>query len=234
MASPCIRLPPMDWAAIELSLRLATLVSIVLLVVGIPIAYWLTFSSWRWKFLVEAVVALPLVLPPTVLGFYMLVAMGARSPIGRAWEAWTGHGLAFTFEALVIASILYSLPFAVQPMASAFAQVDRSLLDASALLGAGPLRTFWRVIVPLARDGLLTAVILTFAHTLGEFGVVLMVGGNLPGVTRTVSIAIYDDVQSLNMAAAHQTALALLIFSFITLATVNALTRRPWAGLHGA
>jgi molybdate transport system permease protein len=221
----------MDWAAIELSLRLSTLVSIVLLVVGIPIAYWLTFSSWRWKFLVEAVVALPLVLPPTVLGFYMLVAMGARSPIGRAWEAWTGHGLAFTFEALVIASILYSLPFAVQPMASAFAQVDRSLLDASALLGAGPLRTFWRVIVPLARDGLLTAVILTFAHTLGEFGVVLMVGGNLPGLTRTVSIAIYDDVQSLNMAVAHETALALLVFSFVTLAAVYALSRKPWAVL---
>src|ERR1051326_4895793 len=135
----------MDWPAIALSLRLATIVSFVLLLVGVPIAYWLTFSSWRGKFLVEALVSLPLVLPPTVLGFYMLVAMGARSPIGRAWEAWTGHGLAFTFEALAIASILYSLPFAVQPMASAFAQVDRSLLDASALLGAGPLRTFFRV-----------------------------------------------------------------------------------------
>jgi molybdate transport system permease protein len=219
----------MDWAAIALSLRLAALVSLILLVVGVPIAYWLTFSSWRGKFLVEAIVALPLELPPTVLGFYLLVAMGVRSPIGRAWEAWTGHGLAFTFEALVIASILYSLPFAVQPMASAFGQVDRSLLEASALLGAGPLRTFWRVIVPLARDGLLTAVILTFAHTLGEFGVVLMVGGNLPGVTRTVSIAIYDDVQSLNMGAAHATALMLLLFSFVTLSVVYALSRRPWA-----
>ncbi len=219
----------MDWAAIALSLRLATIVSLVLLLVGVPIAYWLTFSSWRGKFLVEAIVALPLVLPPTVLGFYLLVAMGARSPIGRAWEAWTGHGLAFTFEALVIASILYSLPFAVQPMASAFAQIDRDLLEASALLGAGPLRTFWRVIVPLARDGLLTAIILSFAHTLGEFGVVLMVGGNLPGVTRTVSIAIYDEVQSLDMAAAHQTALALLIVSFVTLSAVYALSRKPWA-----
>jgi molybdate transport system permease protein len=219
----------MDWEAITLSLRLATMVSLVLLVVGVPIAYWLTFSSWRWKFLVEAVVALPLVLPPTVLGFYVLVAIGARSPIGRAWEAWTGHGLAFTFEALVIASILYSLPFAVQPIAAAFAQVDRDLLEASALLGVGPVRTFWRVIVPLARDGLLTAVILSFAHTLGEFGVVLMVGGNLPGLTRTVSIAIYDDVQGLNLAAAHQTALALLMFSFVTLSTVYALSRKPWA-----
>jgi len=219
----------MDWPAIALSLRLAALVSLVLLVVGMPIAYWLTFSSWRGKFIVEAIVALPLVLPPTVLGFYILVAIGARSPIGRVWEAWTGHGLAFTFAALVIASILYSLPFAVQPMASAFAQIDRSLLEASALLGVGRLRTFWRVIVPLARDGILTAVILAFAHTLGEFGVVLMVGGNLPGITRTVSIAIYDDVQSLNMAAAHQTALALLLFSFVTLSVVYALSRKPWA-----
>jgi len=219
----------MDWAAMALSLRLALMVSVVLLLIGIPIAYWLTFSAWRGKFLVEAAVALPLVLPPTVLGFYVLVALGSRSPIGRTWEAWTGHGLAFTFEALVIASILYSLPFAVQPMASAFAQVDRGLLEASALLGAGPLRTFWRVILPLARDGVLTGLILAFAHTLGEFGVVLMVGGNLPGITRTVSIAIYDDVQSLNLTAAHLTALALLLFSFVTLSVVYAISRKPWA-----
>ena len=219
----------MDWAAIALSLRLATLVSLVLLVIGVPIAYWLTFSSWRGKFLVEAIVALPLVLPPTVLGFYLLVAMGARSPIGRAWEAWTGHGLAFTFEALVIASILYSLPFAVQPFAASFAQIDHSLLEASAILGAGPLRTFWRVVVPLALDGILTGAILTFAHTLGEFGVVLMVGGNLPGITRTVSISIYDDVQGMNFAAAHETALVLLVFSFVTLSVVYAVARKPWA-----
>src|SRR5215471_16930333 len=164
----------MDWAAIALSLRLATLVSLVLLVVGVPIAYWLTFSSWRGKFLFEAVVALPLVLPPTVLGFYVLVALGSRSPIGRAWQAWTGHGLAFTFEALVIASVLYSLPFAVQPIAASFAQIDISLLEASAILGAGRFRTFWRVIAPLSRDGLLAGLVLSFAHTLGEFGVVLM------------------------------------------------------------
>jgi molybdate transport system permease protein len=219
----------MDWTAIALSLRLATLVSLVLILVGVPIAYWLTFSSWRGKFLFEAVVALPLVLPPTVLGFYVLVALGSRSPIGRVWEAWTGHGLAFTFEALVIASILYSLPFAVQPIAASFAQIDHSLLEASAMLGAGPLRTFWRVVVPLAVDGILTGAILTFAHTLGEFGVVLMVGGNLPGITRTVSISIYDDVQALNFAAAHRTALALLIFSFATLSIVYAVARKPWA-----
>src|SRR4029077_4016261 len=138
--------------------------------------------------LVEATVALPLVLPPTVLGFYVLVALGARSPIGRAWEAWTGHGLAFTFEALVIASILYSLPFSVQPIAASFAQIDRALLEASATLGVTRLQTFVRVVMRLSVDGLLAGIVLTFAHTIGEFGVVLMVGGNLPGVTRTVSI----------------------------------------------
>jgi molybdate transport system permease protein len=224
----------MDWTAIALSVRLATIVSLVLLVIGVPMAYWLTFSHRRWKFLVEAVVALPLVLPPTVLGFYILVALGTRSPIGRAWVALTGHGLAFTFEALVIASILYSLPFAVQPVASAFAQIDRTLLEASATLGVGRLETFFRIIIPMSIQGICAALILTFAHTLGEFGVVLMVGGNLPGITRTVSISIYDEVQSLNFAAANQTALTLLIFSFIALAGVNALTRKPWAGLHGA
>jgi molybdate transport system permease protein len=219
----------MDWTAIALSLRLATVVSAVLVLVGIPIAYWLTFSVWRWKFLVESLVALPLVLPPTVLGFYVLIAMGSRSPIGRLWLAWTGHGLAFTFEALVVASILYSLPFAIQPMTASFAQVDRSLLDASAVLGSSRLRTFRKIVVPLSVDGILAAGVLTFAHTIGEFGVVLMVGGNLPGVTRTVSIAIYDEVQSLNLAAAHQTALMLLAFSFASLACTYALMRKPWA-----
>jgi molybdate transport system permease protein len=219
----------MDWTAIVLSLRLAALVSAALLVIGLPIAYWLTFSSSRWRFLFESVVALPLVLPPTVLGFYLLVALGSRSPVGRAWTAWTGHGLAFTFEALVIASILYSLPFGVQPVAASFAQIDRSLLDASAILGAGRLRTFWRIILPLSLNGIMASAVLTFAHTLGEFGVVLMVGGNLPGITRTVSIAIYDEVQSFNLAAAHQTAVVLLVFSFAALSIVYALLRKPWA-----
>jgi molybdate transport system permease protein len=219
----------MDWTAIVLSLRLATIVSAVLLVVGLPLAYWLTFSTWRGRFLVEAVVALPLVLPPTVLGFYVLIALGSQSPLGRWWQAWTGHGLAFTFEALVIASILYSLPFAVQPIAASFAQIDRALLEASATLGAGRFRTFTRVIMPLSADGLITAAVLSFAHTIGEFGVVLMVGGNLPGVTRTISISIYDDVQSLDMAAAHRTALLLLVFSFAALAAVYAIRRKAWA-----
>jgi molybdate transport system permease protein len=144
----------MDWTAIALSLRLATMVSAALLVIGLPIAYWLTFSTWRWKFLVESIVALPLVLPPTVLGFYVLVALGSRSPIGRAWTAWTGHGLAFSFEGLVIASILYSLPFAVQPIVSSFAQIDRTLFEASAILGASRSRTFWRIVVPLSLPGI--------------------------------------------------------------------------------
>jgi molybdate transport system permease protein len=219
----------MDWPAIALSLQLASVVTAILLVVGVPIACWLTFSAWRGKFVFESVVALPLVLPPTVLGFYVLLALGSRSPIGRAWMAWTGHGLAFTFTALVIASIVYSLPFAVQPIAASFSQIDRALLEASATLGAGRLATFLRIVMPLSIEGVLAAAVLTFAHTLGEFGVVLMVGGNIPGVTRTVSISIYDDVQSLDMAGAHQTALALLAFSFAALAAVYALVRKPWA-----
>jgi molybdate transport system permease protein len=219
----------MDWTAIALSIRLATIVALILLVLGLPIAYWLTFSRWRGKFLIEAIVALPLVLPPTVLGLYVLLAIGTQSPIGRLWTNWTGHGLAFTFEALVLASILYSLPFAVQPIAAAFAQVDVTLLEASSTLGASRWRTFIRVLVPLSIDGIVTGTVLSFAHTLGEFGVVLMVGGNLPGVTRTVSIAIYDQVQGFQYAAANRTALLLLVFSFAVLASVYAILRKPWS-----
>jgi molybdate transport system permease protein len=217
-----------DWGAIGLSLRLATWVCAILMAIGVPVAYWLTFSRWRWKFLVESVVALPLVLPPTVLGFYVLTAIGSRSPIGRLWTSWTGHGLAFTFEALVLASILYSFPFAVQPIAAAFGQIDTSLIDASSVLGASRWRTFVRIVLPLSRDGVIAGAVLSFAHTLGEFGVVLMVGGNLPGITRTVSIAIYDEVQGFQFAAANQTALALLVFSFVVLSVVYALLRKPW------
>jgi molybdate transport system permease protein len=219
----------MDVQALILSVRLALVVSTALLVIGLPVAYWLTMSRWRWKFLVESVVALPLVLPPTVLGFYVLVAIGARSPLGRLWSRWFGHGLAFTFEGLVIASILYSLPFAVQPFTAAFSQIDRRLLEASAILGASRWRTFRRVILPLSVNGVVTGVVLSFAHTIGEFGVVVMVGGNLPGVTRTVSIAIYDDVQALNFARANMTALVLFAFSGLVLALVYALNRRVWS-----
>jgi len=219
----------MDWPAILLSLKLSSLVCGFLLLIGTPIAYWVTFSRWRWKFLVESVVALPIVLPPTVLGFYILVAIGSQNPIGRAWAAWSGHGLAFTFEGLVIASILYSLPFMVQPMTAAFSQVDHQLIEASSVLGASRLRTFIRVILPLSINGVITGAVLSFAHTMGEFGVVLMVGGNIPGVTRTVSIAIYDQVQSLDYAAANKTALLLLLFSFVVLSVVYGLNRKSWA-----
>ncbi len=219
----------MDWQAFWLTIRLAVLVAAILVVLGLPIAYWITYSRWRWKFLAEAVVALPIVLPPTVLGFYVLLALGPRSPLGRGWEALTGHTLAFTFEGLVIGSIIYSLPFAVQPFAASFAAVDRRLIAASATLGASKPRTFFRVILPLSVSGLVTGVALSFAHTMGEFGVVLMVGGNIPGVTRTVSIDIYDKVQAFSYAEANATALLLLAISFVVLSVVYALNRRVWA-----
>src|SRR5579871_4520357 len=215
-----------DWQTFWLTLQLAVIVSAVLLVLGLPIAYWIAFSRWRWKFLVEACVALPVVLPPTVLGFYVLVALGPRSPLGRWWIALTGHTLAFTFAGLVIGSIVYSLPFAVQPFAASFASVDRKLIAASATLGASPFRTFARVILPLSRPGIITGFALSFAHTMGEFGVVLMVGGNIPGITRTVSIDIYDRVQASDYAGADQTALLLVLLCFVLLAIVYGLNRR--------
>lgn len=219
----------MDWGAIFLTVRLAMVVCAILLVLGMPIASWLSFSRWRWKFFVESIVALPLVLPPTVLGFYVLVAMGSNSPIGRWYQSWSGHGLPFTFEGLVIASVIYSLPFAVQPMAAGFSQVDRNLINASSILGASRIRTFFRIVLPLSFGGVVTGIVLSFAHTLGEFGVVLMVGGNIPGVTRTVSIAIYDHVQALDYAGANRMALVLMAFSFVTLSITYALNRRVWA-----
>jgi molybdate transport system permease protein len=212
--------------ALTLTLRLAMMVSAILLVIGVPLAYWLAFSRRRWKFLVEAVVSLPIVLPPTVLGFYVLVAVGPLSPVGRWYQALTGHTLAFTFEGLVIGSVLYSLPFAVQPMATSFAAVDQKLLDASALLGASHWRTLWRIVLPLGLPGVLTGVVLSFAHTLGEFGVVLMIGGNIPGATQTVSILIYDQVQALDYATANRTALILLMLCFTLLAILYGLRRR--------
>src|SRR5579864_5589041 len=215
----------MDWQALLLTLRLDLIVCVLLLLIGIPIALWLAFTRWRWKFLVEAVVALPLVLPPTVLGFYLLIALGPRSPFGRAYGWIWGHGLAFTFSGLVVASVIYSLPFMVQPLASAFSAVDPKVIAASEVLGASRVRTFFRVILPLSMSGLLTGLVLTFAHTLGEFGVVLMVGGNIPGVTRTVSISIYDNVQALDYAAAGRTSLVLLIASFAILCLVYAFNR---------
>jgi molybdate transport system permease protein len=217
-----------DWTALWLSVRLATATTLVLLAVGIPLAYWIVFSPRRWKFLVEAIVALPLVLPPTVLGFYVLIAIGPLSPIGRAYARAAGHGLPFTFEGLLIASVLYSMPFAVQPFSAEFASVDRRLLEASWSLGVSRLATFRRIVIPLSVRGLVTGIVLSFAHTLGEFGVVLMVGGNLPGVTRTVSISIYDAVQSLDYQAASRTSLLLLVVSFVILASTYSLQRTVW------
>jgi molybdate transport system permease protein len=218
-----------DWQAVRLSVVLATSTTLLLVLIGLPIAYWLAFTRWRWKFLVEAVVALPLVLPPTVLGFYVLVALGPRSPVGRLYESLTGGSLPFSFQGLLVASVLYSLPFAVQPFASALVSVDRRLMEASWCLGVTRAGTFFRILAPLALPGIVTGMVLTFAHTLGEFGVVLMVGGNLPGVTRTVSIAIYDDVQSLNYSAAAKTSLFLLAVSFAVLALTYGLQRKAWA-----
>jgi len=212
--------------ALFLSVRLALCVSAILFAVGMPVAYWLAFSRWRGKFLVESLVALPLVLPPTVLGLYLLLAMGPRGPLGKLWQALFGHGLAFTFTGLIFASVLYSLPFTVQPLVASFEGVDRKLLDAAAVLGASAFRTFRRVVLPMSIPGVLTALVLSFAHTIGEFGVVLMVGGNLPGVTRTVSIDIYDHVQSLEYADANRMAVILLVFSFTVLSVVYGLNRR--------
>jgi len=215
--------------ALWLSIRLAASVAAILLLIGMPLAYWLAQTKWRGKFVVESVVALPLVLPPTVLGFYLLVAMGANGPLGKLWMAWFGHTLAFTFGGLVVASVPYSLPFAVQPLVVAFESVDPRLLDAAAVLGAGKWRTFSEIVLPLSIPGVITAAVLSFAHTLGEFGVVLMVGGNIPGITRTVSIDIYDRVQSLEYGAANRMALALLLISFAVLSTIYAVNRRVWS-----
>lgn len=219
----------MEWEAIWLSLRLSFWTTLILLALGLPAAYWLAYSRRKWKFLVEAVVALPLVLPPTVLGFYILMAIGPHSPAGKFYAAITGGLLPFSFQGLLVASVLYSLPFAVQPYAAGFAAVDPKLIEASWCLGVSRAATFFRVIVPLSVPAIVTGMILSFAHTLGEFGVVLMVGGNLPGITRTVSIAIFDDVQALNYHAALQTSLLLLGISFVVLAATYGLRRRVWA-----
>ncbi len=219
----------MDWQAIRLSVELAALTAALLFVAGLPLAYWLATSRRRWRFLVEAVVALPLVLPPTVLGFYVLIGLGPHSPVGRAYESVADRLLPFSFEGLLVASILYSLPFTVQPFAAAFAAVDPRLTEASYCLGVSRLRTFLRVVLPLSWRGVVVGLILSFTHTIGEFGVVLMVGGNIPGVTRTVSISIYDSVQSLDYARAGTTSLFLVVVSFLALSLTYALQRKVWS-----
>ncbi|MCI0745016.1 MAG: molybdate ABC transporter permease subunit [Verrucomicrobia subdivision 3 bacterium] len=215
----------MDWNALWLSARLSACTSLLLFVIGVPGAWWLATTRWRGRIFVEAVVALPLVLPPTVLGYYVLVGLGPNSFAGRWYESITGALLPFSFEGLLIASVLYSLPFAVQPFTAAFRAIDPHLIEASLNAGASPSKTFWRVTLPLAWHGILAGIVLSFAHTLGEFGVVLMVGGNIPGETRTVSVAIYDHVQTLDYSAAARTSIFLLAISFLVLSITYALQR---------
>lgn len=206
-----------DWAAIALTLELATVTTVLLLVLCTPLAWWLAHTSSRWKGPVGAVVALPLVLPPTVIGFYLLVTMGPNGPIGQLTQ-WLGLGrLPFTFPGLVVGSLIYSLPFAVQPLQRAFEGLGRRPLEVAATLGASKLDTFFSVVLPMARPGFITAAVLSFAHTVGEFGVVLMIGGNIPGVTRVVSVQIYDHVEAMEYANAHWLAGGMVVFSFIVL-----------------
>lgn len=216
----------MDWQAIRLTLQLAFCTTAILLVVGLPLAYWLATSRWRGRFLIESVVTLPLVLPPTVLGFYLLVALGPHSLIGRLCEQLTGSRLPFSFAGILLGSVIGNLPFAVRPFIAAFSNMDRRLIEASWCLGASRWETFWRITLPLCWPGVLVGIVLTFAHAVGEFGVVLMLGGNIPGITRTLSISIYDNVQALDYAAAGQTAFLLVAFSFVVLCVTHALGRR--------
>ncbi len=212
--------------ALWLSVRLATITTLVLLLIGTPIAWWLAHTSSRWKAAIEALVALPIVLPPTVMGFYLLVVLGPYGTIGRWWVELTGDTLTFSFTGLVVASCLYSLPFAVQPMQNAFESLDRRILEAAWTLGASRIDAFFSIAVPQSARGFLNAVVLAFAHTLGEFGVVLMVGGNIPGATRTISIEIYDQVESMNYDAAHSLSAILLTFAFSVLLLMYVINRR--------
>ncbi|MAU52038.1 MAG: molybdate ABC transporter permease subunit [Roseovarius sp.] len=215
-----------DLGPLWLTIRLAAIATMILLVIGTPVAWWLAFTRSRLKPAVEAVTALPLVLPPTVLGFYLLVFLSPNSALGGVWLAATGTTLTFSFTGLVLASVLYSLPFMVQPLQGAFESVGRAPLEAAASLGSSPRDAFFSVAAPMALRGYLTATVLSFAHTLGEFGVVLMVGGNIPGRTKVVSIQIYEEVETVNYAAAHSLAALLLAFSFTVLLAVYTLNRR--------
>ena len=215
-----------DLTALAITLKLAAVTTLILLLLGTPLAWWLARTRWRYRFLLEAVIALPLVLPPTVLGFYLLVALGPNGPIGGAMEAMGLRPLAFTFTGLVIGSVFYSLPFVVQPIQAAFKAVGERPMEVAATLRASPLDAFFTVAIPLAKPGFLTAAVLGFAHTLGEFGVVLMIGGNIPGETQVLSIAIYEHVEALDYGRAHWLSGMLLALSFIMLMSLYALNRR--------
>ena len=215
-----------DLAPLWLTARLAGLTTLILLVVGTPLAWWLAHTRSRAKVLAEAVTALPLVLPPTVIGFYLLIAMNPDSPLGATWIALTGTSLTFSFAGLVVGSLVYSLPFMVQPLQAAFEMIGRRPLEAAATLRAGPLDAFLTVAAPMALRGFLTGAVLTFAHTVGEFGVVLMIGGNIPGRTKVISIAIYEHVETIDYAQAHVLSAILLAFSFAVLLAVYVMNRR--------
>jgi molybdate transport system permease protein len=219
----------MDWQAFALSLRLATVTTTILLAVAVPLAALIVLGRSRWLATVEALATLPMVLPPTVLGFFLLVLLGPRTAFGRGISAVLGHPLAFSFDGLVVGSVIYSLPFAVQPLVAGFASVDTALVDAARLLGAGPIRLVSSILLPLARRSLLAAVVLSFLHTIGEFGVVLMLGGDIPGATRTLSIVLYDQVENFNYAAAGRTALLLLCLSVFALAIIYSVSRNRGA-----
>jgi molybdate transport system permease protein len=225
-ASSFLGLPAPLWQSLSLTLRLAAITTVVLGLIGLPLAHWLNTTRWRLAPALETLVALPIVLPPTVIGFYLLVAFSPLHPPGSWWRDGTGAPLAFSFTGLVIASVIYSLPFAVQPFQAALRAVPRDLLDAGQALGAGPVRVFLRLHLPLARRGITAGLTLGFAHTLGEFGVVLMIGGSIPGVTRVASIALYDEVQALDYPQAHAFAAVLLALSFVLLLIVTLLQRR--------
>ena len=221
-----IKMGELDLGPVWLSVQLATVTVVVLLIIGTPLAWWLAFTRLRARALVEALVALPLVLPPTVLGFYLLILLGPAGPIGRFWVQITDTTLTFSFSGLVIASVLYSLPFTVQPLQNAFETMGSSPLETAATLRASPLDAFFNVASPIAMRAYISAMVLSFAHTLGEFGAVLMVGGNIPGATKVISIAIYEHVETLNYTQAHALSAGLLIFSFITLLGVYIINRR--------
>lgn len=216
----------MDWVAVGLTLKLAALTTVILAVIGLPLAYWLATTRRRWRPVVDAAVAVPLLLPPTVLGFYFLMSTGPNTIVGRMYERVFDGTLPFSFAGVLLASVLYNLPFAVRPFASGFAAVDRRLIEAARCLGASGPHTFVRVVLPLSWPAVLAGLVLAFAHTVGEFGVVLMVGGNIPGITRTVALAIYDDVQALDYRAANEASALLLIFAVSVLAVTYSLQKR--------
>lgn len=218
---------PALWQSLGLTLRLAAISTLILLVVALPLAGWLDRTRLRIAPWIEALVTLPIVLPPTVIGFYLLVGFGSGSVLGNGWRSLFGTSLAFSFSGLVVGSVIYSLPFAVQPIQNAIRDVDAALIEAGCALGARPRQVFWRVIVPAARNGVLTGAALSFAHTIGEFGVVLMLGGNIPGSTRVASIALYDETQVLNYPVAHSYALLLLAIAFAMLMLIGLLRRSP-------